>query len=99
MTDLVVDTALLKVAAGTVDDASSAFAAVGGKATGCRLTDDSLGRSAVAREVVDAAASRVQQALQASRLASEAASGVAVRIRAVAAVFDQLESAMPVPPR
>ncbi|MGS0684202.1 hypothetical protein ACVBEQ_03405 [Nakamurella sp. GG22] len=99
MTDLVVDTALLKAAAGAVEDASTAFAAVVGKALGCRLTDDSLGRSAVAREVVDAAARRVQHALQASRIAADAASGVAVRIRTVAAVFEQLESAMPVPPR
>lgn len=99
MTDLVVDTALLKAAAGSVEDASAAFAAVGGRAQGCRLTDDSLGRSAVAREVVDAAARRVQQAVQATRIAADAASGVAVRIRTVAAVFDHVESAIPAPPR
>ena len=97
MTELAVDTALLKAAANAVDDASATFAAAGGKAVGCRLTDDSLGRSAVAREVVAASARRVQQALQATRIAADEASGVAVRIRTVAAVFDRLESALPVP--
>ena len=99
LSELTVDTALLKAAANAVEEAAAAFAAVGGKALGCRLADDSLGRSAVAREVVEASAHRVQQAVQASRMAADAASGVAVRIRTVGAVFDRLEAAMPVPPR
>ena len=99
MTELMVDTTLLIAAANAVEDASVSFGAVGGKALGCRLTDDSLGRSAVAREVVEASARRVQQAVQAARMAADEAAGVAVRIRTVAAVFDRLESTMPVPPR
>lgn len=99
MTELMVDTALLRAAANAVEDAAESFAAVGGKALGCRLTDDSLGRSAVAREVVQASARRVQQAVQASRMSADEASGAAVRLRTVAAVFDRLESTMPVPPR
>ncbi len=99
MTELTVDTALLGAAASAVENAAAAFTAAGGKALGSRLTDDSLGRSAVAREVVEASARRVQQAVQATRLAADEATVTAARIRTVAAVFDRLESALPVPPR
>jgi hypothetical protein len=99
MTGLTVDTALLRAAASTVEDAAATFAAAGGRSLGSPLTDESLGRSPVAREVVEASARRVQHAVQATRSAADAAAGTAVRIRTVAAVFDRLESALPVPPR
>lgn len=99
MTELTVDTGLLMSVADAVEDAASSFGAVGGSAMGCRLTDDSLGRSAVAREVVAASARRVQQVFQATRMAADAAHETAARIRTAAAVFDRLESAMPVPHR
>lgn len=99
MTELMVDTALLRAAAHAVEDAAASFAAAGGRAQGCRLTDDSLGCSAVAREVVEASIRRVQQAVQVTRMAADAASGVSGRVCTVAAVFERLESAIPVPHR
>jgi hypothetical protein len=100
VTDLTVQTALLRHAADVLDQASTAF---GGHATGdtarCPLTDESLGRSAAAREVVESASRRVPQATEATRRLAVLAADTAGRLRTAAAAFESAESAAIAPPR
>jgi len=98
--DLTVQTALLRHAADVLDDASTAF---GGNAPGdaarCPLTDEGLGRSAAAREVVESASRRVPQAVEATRRLGVLAADTAGKLRTVAAAFETAESAAIAPPR
>ncbi len=97
--ELSVDTALLRVAADTLEDACGEFSRGAGRHEGCPLTDDSLGHSAVAREVVASAGRRVEEALQAAALCAAAASQTAARVRGAAASFELVEAAAGGPPR
>lgn len=90
--DLSVDTALLRQAADLLEDAAAAFD--GGAACvvyRCPLTDSSLGSSALAREVVSAAARRVEQGVEATRMLAAAATDTGVKLRIAADTFDAAE--------
>jgi hypothetical protein len=98
--DLAVDTALLRQAANVLDDASALLA---GRASPeiavFPLGDASLGRSAVAREVVDAAGRRVAQAYESAVLLAAMATDVAEKTRCAATAFDLAETANAAAPR
>ncbi len=96
---LVVDTGALRAAASSLDDASTLFARGTGRREGCPLTDQSLGGSAVAREVVAAASRRVLQAVEAAALFAGASAQTAARVRNAATSFEIAESAAGGPPR
>jgi hypothetical protein len=97
--ELQVDTALLRAAADTLDDASGAFGRTCGRREGCPLSDDSLGDAAVAREVIASASRRVEEALQAAALCAGAASETAERVRGAATSFELVEATAGGPPR
>ncbi len=97
--ELVVDTAVLRAAANSLDDASALFARGTGRREGCPLTDESLGRSAVAREVAGSASRRVLEAVQAAEVFARASAQTAARVRAAATSFEIVESAAGGPPR
>lgn len=98
--DLAVDTALLRQAADVLDDAAALFA---GRASpdiaNFPLSDVSLGRSAVAREVVEAAGRRVAQALESAVLVAAIATTNAEKVRCAATAFDLAETANAVRPQ
>ena len=98
--DLAVDTDLLRQAADVLDDASAVFS---GPTSSARLdfplTDSSLGRSAVAREVVGAAQRRVTQAIEVAAQLATLATDSAGRVRSTATSFDNAEAAVPAQPR
>lgn len=96
--DLAVETALIRQAADVMDDAASAFDP-GRSAWDCGLTDDSLGSSAVAREVAGAAARRLRQAGEAARSLAVLAEDAAGKLRTAAAAFDAAEDAAIARPR
>lgn len=95
--ELLVDTGLLRAAADMLDDACILFAQGAGRHESSPLTDDSLGRSPVAREVIESASRRVLEAMDASSRIAEAAGFTADRIRAAAASFDRAEAAIAAP--
>jgi|GEM_PF-5920443 len=64
-----------------------------GDCPSCPLSDTSLGRSAVGREVVEAASRRVEQAVEATRLLAGLVSVTADKLRITAAAFDAAEFA------
>jgi len=97
--DLAVETDLIRQCADVLDDASSAFDPGCEVAWGCPLTDESLGRSAVAREVAGAAARRVLQACAATRSLTSLTAETAGNLRAAAAAFDAAESSIITGPR
>ena len=98
--DLEVETALLRQAADVVDDAATAFAGDGmNGAFRYPLTNHSLGHSAAAREVVEAASRRVQHATKAARQLAELALDMAARLRVVATAFETAENSAIAPPR
>jgi hypothetical protein len=98
--ELAVNTPLVRRAADVLDDVSQVLS-VGGPRNHlmCPLTEHSLGASAVAREVVDAASRRVPQATEATTQLGQAAMAIAEQLRITAAAFEALESAAIVPPR
>ena len=96
--DLTVQTPLIRQAADELDDAAGAFRNGLGETT-CPLTDSSLGSSALAREVVAAAARRVVQTTEAGTLLAGQVGETAARLRAAAAAFEAAESAAIAPPR
>lgn len=101
MTDLTVETTLIRQAADVVDEAAGAFDP-GGPSTGpqCPLGDDSLGSSAVAREVVGASSRRVAQAAETARSLARLAADTADRLRVAADAFEAAEAAaIAAPPR
>lgn len=95
--ELLVNTALLRMAAEILDDAGILFAQGAGRHEGSPLTDDSLGRSAVAREVIESASRRVLEAMDASGRIAEAAGFTADRVRAAAASFETAEAMIGAP--
>ncbi len=95
--ELQVDTELLRRAAAVLDTASDRFSHGAGRHEGCPLTDDSLGRSAVAREVVGSAARRVLESIELSGQMAAASARSAERIRAVATAFAAVESILAAP--
>lgn len=97
--ELLVDTGLLRAAAAIADDAARLFAGAGGRDEGCRLTDDSLGTSPAAREVVHSASRRVREALEVARRMADASTQTAARMGDVAASFERMESMIGRPPR
>ena len=96
---LKVDTALIRQAAGVLQDAASALDPGCEPVWDCPLTDESLGRSAVAREVAGAAARRVLQACAATRSLAAQVSETAASLRNSAHAFDAAESSIIAPPR
>ena len=97
--ELMVDTALIRQAADVLQDAVSALDPGCEPIGDCPLTDDSLGRSAVAREVAGAAARRVLQACAAARLLAAQVGDTATSLRNSASAFDAAESSIIAPPR
>lgn len=91
--DLSVETTFIRQAAGVLDDASSALApGTAGDDSGGELVDNSLGNSALGREVVAAANRRVPQAVEAARRLAVVVTETADKLRTVAAAFEAAES-------
>jgi hypothetical protein len=98
--DLAVETSLIRLAADVLDDASTALTpGAAGDQLHCPLVDDSLGNSALGREVVDAASRRVIQATDAARRLAELVTDAASKLRTAAAAFEAAESTAIAPPR
>ena len=97
--DLAVQTPLIRQAADVLDDASFDFVGSMCDVFPSPLTDASLGASAVAREVVDAASRRVRHAAEAARRLSELATDTAEKLRLAATAFEDAESCAIAPPR
>jgi hypothetical protein len=98
--DLEVDTGLLRQAADVLDDASALFdGRTSPDIAEYPLTDASLGNSAVAREVVAAAARRVAQAIESAVLLAALATGGAEKLRSAATAFAASETAIAGQPR
>jgi len=97
--ELMVDTALIRQAAGVLQDAASTLDPGCAPVWDCPLTDGSLGRSAVAREVAGAAARRVLQACAAARSLAAQVGETAASLRNSASAFDAAESSIIAPPR
>ena len=95
-----VKTVLLRQAADMVVDASMNLRGSGADGSArCPLSDDSLGRSAAGREVVEAAARRVSQAVEATQALTDLTAETAVRLRVAASAFEAIEAAVGVVPR
>lgn len=97
-TELLVETELIRQAAEVLQEASMALEP-GGALGDCPLSDASLGRSAVAREVAGAAARRVLQACDAARLLAGLVGDGAAALRRTADAFDLADSLLIAPPR
>ena len=98
--DLTVDTTLIRQAADVLDDASTVLGpdAVGAAAR-CPLVENSLGNSALGREVVSAANRRVLQAAEAAGRLAGLIGETAQRLRSTATAFEVAESVRIGPPR
>ena len=97
--DLAVETDLIRQAADVLDEAASSFDPSCEQAWDCPLTDESLGSSAVAREVAGAAARRVLQACEVARSLAGLSTDAASRLRAASDAFDAAEAAAIAGPR
>ncbi len=99
-TDLTVDTALIRRAAAMLDDAAHAYRGQdSGEVLRCPLTDTSLGSSAAGREVVDAAARRVIEAVDGARALALRVEAAAEKLRSSAQGFDDTEGSVGRGPR
>ncbi len=98
--DLAVETTFIRQAACVLDDASSALhPGMAGDMSGGRLVDNSLGNTALGREVVAAANRRVPQAVEAAGRLAGVVANTADKLRTVAAAFEAAESSTIGPPR
>lgn len=98
MTDLAVDTALLRQAADAVEIAASRFTPDAGDAqAACPLADGSLGPSALGREVVAAAERRIRAALEAATALAAVGQRCADQLEVAADQFDRLEATLGTP--
>jgi hypothetical protein len=98
--DLTVETALIRQAADVLDDASMVLGPgrAGGPAR-CPLVDNSLGNSALGREVVSAANRRVLQATEAAGQLACLIGETARKLRSTATAFEAAEISRIGPPR
>ena len=98
--DLSVETTLIRQAAEVLNDASSVLApGPAGDVWRGALADNSLGNSALGREVVAAANRRVPQAVEAAGRLAGVVAETADKLRTVAAAFEAAESSTIGPPR
>ncbi len=98
--NLSVETTLIRQAADVLDDASSVLAPVAaGNLSRGALTDNSLGNSALGREVVGAANRRVLQSVEAAGRLADVVTETARKLRMVATAFEAAESSAIRPPR
>lgn len=92
--ELAVDTALIRHAAELLDEAADAFGPGAGLADAeCPLTDNSLGSTALAREVAGAARRRVRQGIDSAAMLARSAAETAAGLRRAANTFEIVESA------
>jgi len=91
--ELEVETALIRQSADGLDEAARAFAGdAGGGELNCPLTDGSLGPTALGREVVGAASTRVRQGVDAAGKLGVLSADTAVKLRTSASAFEQAEA-------
>jgi len=91
--DFTVDTALIRQAAGMLDDAGHTYRGHDScEVFRCPLDDASLGPSAAGREVVDAAGRRVIQAVEGAQALGLRVAATADGLRGCAKAFDATES-------
>ncbi len=99
MSNLIVETTLIRQAAEQIDQAAAIFRSHRNRSVhSCPLQGDSLGRSAEAREVTAAAAHRVVDALEVADRMADLSVETAGLLRSTAVAFDAAESEV-APPR